>query len=159
MTGSGPGVPLLLAIVAEVVATVCMKAALDLPFLAVVVVLGYVASFWCLALTLRRGMGVGKAYGIWGASGIVLSAVLSWAIYGETITPVMGVGFALIAFGVVLVEVGSGGGASPAGTTGSIPVVPMPGDAPIGEPDVPEHDAQQHNSQQRDTQRHDGGEA
>ncbi|WP_367273340.1 multidrug efflux SMR transporter [Galactobacter sp.] len=140
LTGSGPGVPLLYAIVAEVVATVSMKAALDLPALAVVVLAGYVASFWCLALTLRRGMGVGKAYGIWGASGIVLAAVLSWAIYGETITPVMGVGFALIAVGVVLVEIGSSGGASPAGVTGSIPVVPMPGDAPLGEADVAEAD-------------------
>lgn len=137
-TRSGPGVPLLFAILAEVVATVCMKAALDIPALAVVVVLGYVASFWSLALTLRRGMGVGKAYGIWGASGIVLAAVLSWVVYGETITPVMGVGFALIAVGVALVEIGSAGGASPAGTTGSIPVVPMPGDAPMGEPDEPE---------------------
>ncbi|MGO3153751.1 MAG: DMT family transporter [Galactobacter sp.] len=140
LTGSGPGVPLLYAIVAEVVATVSMKAALDLPALAGVVLAGYVASFWCLALTLRRGMGVGKAYGIWGASGIVLAAVLSWAIYGETITPVMGVGFALIAVGVVLVEIGSSGGASPAGATGSIPVVPMPGDAPLGEADVAEAD-------------------
>jgi small multidrug resistance pump len=150
LTGSGPGVPLLFAIIAEVAATVCMKAAQELPALYLVVVAGYVASFWSLALTLRRGMGVGKAYGIWGASGIVLAALLSWAIYGETITPLMGLGFVLIALGVVLVEVGSAGGASPAGTTGSIPVVPMPGDAALGEPD---------DGDRADTERAEEGEA
>lgn len=141
LRASGPGLPLLAAILAEVVATVSMKAALTLLWLMPVVVIGYVASFWCLALTLRRGMGVGKAYGIWGASGIVLAALLSWAVYGETISPVMGIGFVLIAGGVVLVEIGSAGGASPAGSTGIIPIVPMPGEAPPGEPDLPEPDA------------------
>ncbi|GAB2557232.1 DMT family transporter [Leucobacter ruminantium] len=98
---------LLCAIVSEVTATLSLKALMRAPWLVVVVVIGYGASFVFLALTLRNGKGIGVAYGIWGASGVVLTAVASWWLFGEAISPLMAIGFALIACGVVVVEVGS----------------------------------------------------
>lgn len=95
------------AIASEVVATVSLKATMAAPWLVALVVAGYGAAFYFLALTLRHGKGIGVAYGIWGASGVVLTALASWVLFGEAITPVMGAGFALIACGVVVVEVGS----------------------------------------------------
>lgn len=95
------------AIVAEVTATLSLKAALEHPGLYVVVVLGYVASFVCLAGILRRGMPLGVAYGMWGALGVAATAVMSAQLFGEAITRLMGVGLALVAAGVFLVEAGS----------------------------------------------------
>lgn len=95
------------AIVSEVVATLSLKAVMHAPWLVIVVIVGYGASFYLLALTLRNGKGIGVAYGVWGASGVVLTASASWLLFDEPIRPIMAVGFALIAVGVVVVEVGS----------------------------------------------------
>ena len=95
------------AIVSEVTATMALKGALDHAALYVLVTLGYVASFFLLAAVLRRGMGLGVAYGIWGALGVVCTAVLSALIYDEPLTSLMGVGIAVIIAGVLLVEMGS----------------------------------------------------
>ena len=73
----------------------------------VVVVTGYVASFLLLSLALGEGMGVGVAYGIWTAVGVALTAILSRLIFGEPLTRVMTLGIALIAAGVVLLELGA----------------------------------------------------
>jgi small multidrug resistance pump len=102
---------LLLAIVCEVSATLSLKGSATTPALYVVVVLGYLVSFVLLALVLKRGMGLGVAYAIWGAAGVAATAVLSAVIFGETLTAVMGVGLLCIIGGVVLVESGSRAGA------------------------------------------------
>ena len=60
-----------------------------------------------LAAVLRRGMGLGVAYGIWGALGVASTALLSALLYDEPLTPVMGLGLVLIIGGVLLVEGGS----------------------------------------------------
>ena len=96
-----------IAIVAEVVATLCLKGALGHSWLLVVVVLGYVAAFAALAAALRRGLGVGTAYGVWGACGVVLTALGSRVLFNEGLTPLMLAGLALVSLGVVLVEVGA----------------------------------------------------
>lgn len=95
------------AIMCEVSATLSLKAALDHPWLYLVVAAGFTAAFALLAAVLRRGMGIGVAYGIWSATGVVLTTALSWLIYDETVTGVMGLGIALIIGGVLLVELGS----------------------------------------------------
>ncbi|MFG1921436.1 DMT family transporter [Cryptosporangium sp. NPDC048952] len=95
------------AIASEVTATMALKAALDHPVLYVVVVTGYLASLVLLAAVLRRGVGLGVAYGIWGALGVVCTAILSALIYGEPLTLLMGLGIAVIIAGVLLVELGS----------------------------------------------------
>ena len=105
---------LVLAITSEVAATLSLKGSASVPSLYGVVVLGYLASFVFLALVLRRGMGLGVAYGIWGASGTALTAVLAAAIFDDPLTWAIAAGIGLIIAGVLLVELGSRGG-TPAG--------------------------------------------
>lgn len=102
-----PWLLLAAAIGLEVSASLSLKAALDAPALYAVVVAGYVGSFACLAGVLRAGLPLGVAYGIWGATGVALTATLSTLLFGEPFTPLMGVGIVLIIGGVLLVEIGS----------------------------------------------------
>ncbi|QCR18399.1 DMT family transporter [Agrococcus sp. SGAir0287] len=95
------------AIALEVTASLSLKGALDAPALYAVVVTGYVGSFACLGGALRAGVPLGVAYGIWGATGVALTATLSTLLFAEPFTPLMGVGIALIVAGVLLVELGS----------------------------------------------------
>lgn len=96
-----------LAIGMEVAGSLSLKAALEQPVFYAVVVLGYLGAFTFLALTLRTGMGLGVAYGIWGAAGVALTAVLSAAIFDEPLTPLMGAGIVVIIAGVLCVELGA----------------------------------------------------
>jgi small multidrug resistance pump len=59
----------------------------------------YLASAICMA--------IGVAYGIWAATGVVLTALLAIPLFGERLTWVMGLGIAVIVGGVLLVEFGS----------------------------------------------------
>ncbi|MCU1437627.1 MAG: QacE family quaternary ammonium compound efflux transporter [Naasia sp.] len=95
------------AIATEVTATLSLKAALETPAFYAVVVAGYLASFVFLAVVLRAGMPLGVAYGIWGATGVALTAVLSLLLFGEPISGMMGIGIVLVIAGVLLVEFGS----------------------------------------------------
>jgi small multidrug resistance pump len=47
------------------------------------------------------------AYGVWGACGVALTAVMSLVIFGEPLTPVMGIGIVVMIAGVLCVEPGS----------------------------------------------------
>ncbi|APT91664.1 cation transporter [Corynebacterium phocae] len=98
---------LLCAIAAEVTASLSLKGAIGAPWLYLVVVAGYCASFACLYMVLRAGMGVGTAYGIWGAVGVVATACLAYVIFGESMTVQMVAGMVVIIAGVVCVELGS----------------------------------------------------
>ena len=97
---------LLLAIVLEVAGSLSLKAALNAPGLYAVVVPAYLAAFVLLSATLRTGMGLGVAYGIWGAMGVALTAVMSLILFGEPITLLMGLGIAAVMAGVLCVELG-----------------------------------------------------
>lgn len=96
------------AIVFEVAGSLSLKGALEHPVLYVVVVVGYLAAFVLLNFVLRAGMPVGVAYGIWGAVGVALTALLSAVIFGEPLTPLMLAGMGLVIAGVLCVEIGSG---------------------------------------------------
>lgn len=95
------------AILSEVTASLSLKAALDNPAFFIVVVLGYSASFAFLAAVLRKGLGLGVAYGIWAALGVTLTVLLAALLFGEALTPVMMVGVAMVIVGVLCVELGS----------------------------------------------------
>lgn len=95
------------AIVLEVAGSLSLKGALTVPALYLVVALGYAGAFVFLALTLRARMPLGVAYGIWGAAGVVLTAVASSLIFAEPLTPLMGAGIAIIIAGVLCVELGA----------------------------------------------------
>ncbi|NEB93321.1 DMT family transporter [Streptomyces bauhiniae] len=95
------------AILLEVTATLSLRGALDHPALYVLVVVGYIGSFTVLALVLRAGLALGVAYGIWGASGVALTAILAALFFGDPLTGVMGIGIALVIAGVLCVELGA----------------------------------------------------
>lgn len=94
------------AILGEVAATLSLRGALEVPALYLVVVVGYALSYWLLIQVLRQGMGLGVAYGIWGACGVVLTALLSAVLFGEVFGALKTLGIVLIAAGVVVVELG-----------------------------------------------------
>jgi small multidrug resistance pump len=98
---------LVVTILSEVSASLALKAAITQPVWFVWVVIGYVASFVLLSVVLRMGLPLGATYGIWAASGVALTALLSALLYGEALTPAMLVGIALIAAGVLCVELGA----------------------------------------------------
>ncbi|MFE2034950.1 DMT family transporter [Streptomyces scopuliridis] len=95
------------AILLEVTATLSLRAALDQPAWFALVAVGYIGSFTALSFVLRLGIGIGIAYGIWGASGVALTAVLATVIFGDPLTATMGLGIALVIGGVLCVELGS----------------------------------------------------
>jgi small multidrug resistance pump len=95
------------AIISEVTATLSLKRALDHPMFYSIVALGYLVAFVLLSLTLRQGLGIGVAYGVWAALGVGLTAIGSRFFFGEPLTGVMIAGLALIIGGVLLVELGS----------------------------------------------------
>ncbi|MCW2716476.1 multidrug efflux SMR transporter [Pseudonocardia sp.] len=89
------------AIGTEVAGTVALRA-LATEFRwgpAIVVGVGYLASFGLLALALRS-VNVGPAYAIWSGVGTAGVAVLALLIYGERINAVGVVGLVLIVAGV-----------------------------------------------------------
>jgi small multidrug resistance pump len=96
------------AIASEVTATLCLRASdgfARLGFTAVVVV-GYVASFWCLAQSLQRGMALGVAYGVWSGIGVATVAVLGKVFFDDGLSPTALAGIALIIVGVIVVQLG-----------------------------------------------------
>ncbi len=100
---------LTVAIVLEVMATLSLRASEGFSKLgySVLVVLGYAGAFVALNLVLRRGLSIGIAYGIWAAVGVALVALLGKLFFDDPLTPLMGVGIALIIGGVLLVELGN----------------------------------------------------
>jgi small multidrug resistance pump len=72
------------------------------------VAVGYLGAFAALTMALSEGLGLGVAYGIWAAVGVAVTAVAARVLFEEPLTPLMGIGIALIAGGVLLVELGAG---------------------------------------------------
>ena len=95
------------AITSEVLATLSLKAGMDHPLFYIVVAVGYASAFIFLTKALKEGMALGVAYGIWGASGVALTAILSNLIFKEPLTAIMTAGIAVIIVGVLMIELGS----------------------------------------------------
>lgn len=95
------------AITVEVAGTLALRASQDRSAWLALVVTGYAGSFVLLTLVLRAGMPVGVAYGIWGAAGTALTAMLAAVLFGDPFTWPIVAGIALIIGGVLLVELGS----------------------------------------------------
>jgi small multidrug resistance pump len=123
------------AIVVEVTASLALQAAVEAPGWYALVVAGYLSAFVCLSRVLRGGMAIGVAYGIWGASGVALTAVMAAVLFGQALTGVMVVGLVLVVAGVLLVELGSQralaarAAATPASASGPVTSAPSAGDA------------------------------
>ena len=103
------GIYLLAAIASEVTGTLSLKLASDgrgLRWYGVVIT-GYLAAFAMLTATLKAGLPLGVAYGIWSAGGVAVTAIASRLLFGEPLTRTMVAGIVLIMAGVLLVELGS----------------------------------------------------
>jgi small multidrug resistance pump len=94
------------AILAEVIATTALKASDGFRILApaLIAVLGYAIAFYLLSLTLRT-IPTGVAYAIWSGVGIVLIAILAWVFQGQKLDAPALIGMALIAIGVIVMNV------------------------------------------------------
>jgi small multidrug resistance pump len=68
------------------------------------VILGYLASFYLLWVSLALGMPVGIAYGVWTACGVALVALIARVLFKEPLSWVMVLGIALIVAGVLTIE-------------------------------------------------------
>lgn len=99
---------LVLAIAAELFATMCLRASEGLSRLlpSLGAAGGYAVAFWLLSMALVRGMPVGVAYAIWSAVGLSAVALLGWWLFDEHLTLVQSGGLVLIVVGVVALEVG-----------------------------------------------------
>ncbi|WP_280306195.1 DMT family transporter [Nocardia neocaledoniensis] len=99
---------LALAIASEVTATVSLKLSEGFTKLvpSIVVVLGYATAFYFLSQALKRGMGIGVAYGIWSAVGVAAIAAIGVLFLGERLTLVQVGGIGLVILGVLALELG-----------------------------------------------------
>lgn len=97
-----------IAIVAEVIATLALKASDGftrwLPSL--VVVIGYGIAFYGMSISLKT-IPVGIAYAVWAGVGIVLVSVFSWLFYQQTLTGMQWLGIVLIVSGVMVLNISS----------------------------------------------------
>ena len=102
------------AITCEVTATAFLRVTDGFTKLwpSLIVIAGYGVSFYLLSLIMRTGIPAGIVYAIWSAFGIALVTLVGMATYGDKITPVTGVGLAVIVVGVILVQVGNVGEAA-----------------------------------------------
>jgi len=95
---------LAIAILAEVIATSALKASNGFTAWqpSLVVVAGYVVSFYFLSLALRA-IPVGVAYAIWSGVGIVLISVIAWVLYRQALdlAAIVGIGLIIAGVGVI----------------------------------------------------------
>ncbi len=100
---------LLGAIIAEVLGTMSLRAAVDHSVWSIGVIVGYLIAFMLLGLALGHGIPIGVAYGIWAAAGVALVAVLGAVIFGETLSITAIVGIVTIIAGVYIIQTGEDG--------------------------------------------------
>jgi small multidrug resistance pump len=95
-----------IAIVSEVFATSALKASMGFTRLvpSIIVVVGYAGAFFFLSLVLRT-IPVGIAYAIWSGAGVVLISIAGLFVYHQRLDIPAIVGIALIAAGVVTINV------------------------------------------------------
>ena len=96
---------LLVAILAEIVATSALKASESFTRLwpSVLTVAGYAVASYFLSLVLRS-IPVGIAYAIWSGVGIVLVTLVAAVLYGQKPDAAAVAGMALIVAGVVVIN-------------------------------------------------------
>jgi small multidrug resistance pump len=96
---------LLLAILAEVIATSALKPASGFNKMipSAIVIVGYGVAFYFLSLTLQS-IPVGVAYAIWSGLGIVLISLVGFVIFKQEIDFPTVIGIVLIIVGVAIIN-------------------------------------------------------
>lgn len=97
---------LILAILAEVVATTALKASDSFTKLgpSIVLVVGYAASFYMLSIVMRT-IPTGVTYAIWSGLGVVLISIFGYFFANEKLDAAACIGISLIVAGVVIINV------------------------------------------------------
>ena len=102
---------LVLAIIAEVVATNALKASDGFTRLgpSALVIIGYGVAFYCLSLVIAV-IPVGIAYAIWSGVGVVLISVVAAILFKQVPDLPAVIGMVLIVSGVIVIQVFSNTG-------------------------------------------------
>lgn len=104
---------LAVAVCCEVAGSLALKQAQGHPAWMLLTLVADGIAFTLLAVLLRRGMALSVAYGLWGAAGVALTALMGTVLFDEPFTLLMGCGIALVIAGVLLVEFGASHDDSP----------------------------------------------
>ena len=96
---------LILAVAAETIGTTALHASQQFTRLvpSIVVVVAYAVAFYLLSLTLRT-MPVGIMYAIWSGLGIVLIALIGYAVFGQKLDGPAILGIAMILGGILVIH-------------------------------------------------------
>lgn len=96
---------LLAAVAAETIGTTAMQASQQFSRLGptLLVILAYGVSFWLLSLTLKV-MPVGVVYALWSGLGILLIALIGFAVFGQKLDLAAILGMGLILAGIVVIN-------------------------------------------------------
>ncbi len=96
---------LLLAIVAEIVATLALKSTEGFTRLwpSLVSIVGYAVAFYLLSLTMKT-IPIGISYAIWSGVGIVLVSLLAFWLFKQALDLPAIIGMALIIGGVLIIN-------------------------------------------------------
>jgi small multidrug resistance pump len=103
---------LMVAIVAEVIATTSLKSSNGFthPAATALAAAGYVVAFYFLSLTLRD-VPTGVAYAIWSGIGIILITLVAWVAHGQRLDLPAIAGMIMIIAGVITMNLFSGSSA------------------------------------------------
>lgn len=98
-------ITLIVAILAEVIATSTLKAAEGFTKIvpSMIVVLGYGTSFYFLSLTLKT-MPIGIAYAVWSGIGITLICIIGYIFYRQQLDIASIFGIIFIIIGVMIIN-------------------------------------------------------
>jgi small multidrug resistance pump len=100
---------LAVAIISEVGATLSIRASNGyrrwrwIP----VVIAGYLLAFSAFSVSLKAGMPLGIGYGVWGAAGVALTAVISRLVFHDAMSKLSWIGIMLVTAGVAVVNFGA----------------------------------------------------
>ena len=100
-----PYLYLAIAVAFETIGTSAMQASQQFTRLwpSVLVIVGYAISFYFMALTLRY-MPVGIVYALWSGLGIILIALIVYAVFGQKLDLPAIAGLGLIIAGLVVIQ-------------------------------------------------------
>ncbi|AUX39622.1 multidrug transporter [Sorangium cellulosum] len=96
---------LAVAILAEVMATSCLKPAEGFTrfWPSVVVCVGYLTAFYCLSLVMQK-LDISVVYAVWSGVGISIIALVGTFYFRQPMPPLRVAGLACVALGVVLLQ-------------------------------------------------------
>ena len=97
---------LMIAIVAEVIATSALKASIGFTqwIPSSITVLGYLVAIYFLALTMKT-IPVGITYALWSGAGIILISCIGWVFYKQQLDTAALIGLSFMVLGIIIINV------------------------------------------------------